>query len=167
MEMKQLLKQGIADALAKAVQAGTLPQGDYPDIILEVPPQKEFGDFASNIAMADQVDVSDKGGTMRLGLYPCKLDESSKSFGVYGKDLIYERHRHRWEFNNKYRTELVNAGLKIVGQSPDDRLVEMIEVPDHPWFVGCQFHPELKSRPTNAHPLFRGLVKAALDIKNK
>ena len=117
--------------------------------------------------MADQVDVSDKGGTMRLGLYPCKLDESSKSFGVYGKDLIYERHRHRWEFNNKYRTELVNAGLKIVGQSPDDRLVEMIEVPDHPWFVGCQFHPELKSRPTNAHPLFRGLVKAALDIKNK
>jgi CTP synthase len=115
--------------------------------------------------MADQVDISDKGGTMRLGLYPCKLDETSKSYGVYNKDLIYERHRHRWEFNNKFRTELTNAGLKIVGTSPDDRLVEMIEVPDHPWFVGCQFHPELKSRPTNAHPLFRGLVKAALDNK--
>ena len=115
--------------------------------------------------MADQVDVEEKGGTMRLGLYPCKLDETSKSYGVYNKDLIYERHRHRWEFNNKYRTDLLNAGLRIVGTSPDDRLVEMIEVPDHPWFVGCQFHPELKSRPTNAHPLFRGLVKAALDLK--
>jgi len=113
--------------------------------------------------MADQVDIEDKGGTMRLGLYPCKLDETSKSYGVYEQHLIYERHRHRWEFNNKYRTELTKAGLKIVGTSPDNRLVEMIEVPDHPWFVGCQFHPELKSRPTNAHPLFRGLVKAALD----
>lgn len=106
--------------------------------------------------MPDQVDISDKGGTMRLGLYPCKLTEGTKAHEVYGTNLIYERHRHRWEFNNKYRTEMVNAGLVLSGTSPDDRLVEIVELKDHPWFVGCQFHPEFKSRPTNAHPLFKG-----------
>ena len=115
--------------------------------------------------MADQVDISEKGGTMRLGLYPCKLAEGTKAREVYGEDLIYERHRHRWEFNNKYRKELTAAGLVISGTSPDDRLVEIVEVADHPWFVGCQFHPEFKSRPTNAHPLFKGLIKAALEFK--
>lgn len=116
--------------------------------------------------MPDQVDISEKGGTMRLGLYPCKLVDGTKAQAVYDANLIYERHRHRWEFNNKYRTEMVNAGLILSGTSPDDRLVEIIEIKDHPWFVGCQFHPEFKSRPTKAHPLFNGLIKAALDLKN-
>ena len=111
--------------------------------------------------MPDQVDISDKGGTMRLGLYPCKLTEGTKAHEVYGTNLIYERHRHRWEFNNKYRTEMVNAGLILSGTSPDDRLVEIVELKDHPWFVGCQFHPEFKSRPNRPHPLFRGFVTAA------
>ena len=115
--------------------------------------------------MPDQVDISDKGGTMRLGLYPCKLTEGTKAHEVYGTNLIYERHRHRWEFNNKYRTEMVNAGLVLSGTSPDDRLVEIVELKDHPWFVGCQFHPEFKSRPTNAHPLFKGLIKNGPGIK--
>ena len=115
--------------------------------------------------MPDQVDISEKGGTMRLGLYPCKLVDGTKAQAVYDANLIYERHRHRWEFNNKYRTEMVNAGLILSGTSPDDRLVEIIEIKDHPWFVGCQFHPEFKSRPTKAHPLFNGLIKAALDLK--
>ena len=113
--------------------------------------------------MADQVKVSEKGGTMRLGLYPCKLVPGTKAHDVYGEDLIYERHRHRWEFNNKYRKELTHAGLIISGTSPDDRLVEIVEIADHPWFVGCQFHPEFKSRPTKAHPLFKGFIKAALE----
>ena len=117
--------------------------------------------------MPDQVDISDKGGTMRLGLYPCKLTEGTKAHEVYGTNLIYERHRHRWEFNNKYRTEMVNAGLVLSGTSPDDRLVEIVELKDHPWFVGCQFHPEFKSRPTNAHPLFKGLIKTALELKGE
>ena len=117
--------------------------------------------------MADQVDISEKGGTMRLGLYPCKLREGTKAKEVYGEDLIYERHRHRWEFNNKYRKELTDAGLVISGTSPADRLVEIVEAPDHPWFVGCQFHPEFKSRPTKAHPLFKGLIKTALELKEK
>ena len=117
--------------------------------------------------MPDQVDISDKGGTMRLGLYPCKLTEGTKAHEVYGTNLIYERHRHRWEFNNKYRTEMVNAGLVLSGTSPDDRLVEIVELKDHPWFVGCQFHPEFKSRPTKAHPLFKGLIKTALELKGE
>ena len=113
--------------------------------------------------MADQVKVSEKGGTMRLGLYPCKLVPGTKAHDVYGEDLIYERHRYRWEFNNKYRKELTHAGLVISGTSPDDRLVEIVEIADHPWFVGCQFHPEFKSRPTKAHPLVKGFIKAALE----
>lgn len=117
--------------------------------------------------MPDQVDISDKGGTMRLGLYPCKLIDDTKAFSVYGEHLIYERHRHRWEFNNKYRTQLVDAGLILSGTSPDDRLVEIVELKNHPWFVGCQFHPEFKSRPTKAHPLFKGLIETALNLKLK
>jgi CTP synthase len=112
--------------------------------------------------MPDQKGVSDMGGTMRLGAYPCIIAAGSRSHEAYGKREISERHRHRYEFNNKYRDALTEAGLRIVGQSPDERLVEIIEVPDHPWFVGVQFHPELKSRPTAAHPLFRDFVRAAL-----
>lgn len=115
--------------------------------------------------MPDQKDIDEKGGTMRLGLYPCKLDESSNAFKAYGQPVIYERHRHRYEFNNEYRKRIIEAGLSITGLSPDDRLVEIVEVKDHPWFVATQFHPELKSRPNRPHPLFRDFIKAALENK--
>ncbi len=116
--------------------------------------------------MPEQKDVEDLGGTMRLGLYPCKITEGTLAHKIYGADLIYERHRHRYEFNNFYRKELIDAGLVISGQSPDDKLVEMVEVPDHPWYIGVQFHPEFKSRPNHAHPLFREFIGVALK-KNK
>jgi len=101
------------------------------------------------------------GGTMRLGAYKCILDENSKAYQAYKKKEIYERHRHRYEFNNKYRDILQKAGLKIVGVSPDDQLVEVVELEDHPWFIGCQFHPEFKSKPLDPHPLFRDFIKYA------
>ncbi|MFM7678967.1 MAG: CTP synthase [Roseiflexaceae bacterium] len=112
--------------------------------------------------MHDQVSITNKGGTMRLGTYQCVLTPGSKAAVAYGASTISERHRHRFEFNNKYRTQLEAAGLVISGQSPDNRLVEIVELRDHPWFVGTQFHPELKSRPTRPHPLFRDFVGAAL-----
>lgn len=111
--------------------------------------------------LPEQQDVEDKGGTMRLGLYPCKLVEGSKAYDSYNEDLIYERHRHRFEFNNEYREQFTNRGLKISGTSPSERLVEIIELEDHPWFVGTQFHPEFKSRPNRPHPLFRDFVGMA------
>ncbi len=114
--------------------------------------------------MLDQLDVEDKGGTMRLGVYPCKIASGSKAHEAYGDELIYERHRHRYEFNNHYREAIQKAGLVISGLSPDERLVEIIELPGHPWFVAGQFHPEFKSRPTKAHPLFREFIKAAKGI---
>lgn len=98
---------------------------------------------------------------MRLGLYPCKLDENSKAHEAYESALIYERHRHRYEFNNTYRQMLEDAGLVISGRNPKRDLVEIIEVPNHPYFVACQFHPEFNSRPNRAHPLFQGLIDAA------
>ncbi|MCY6485604.1 CTP synthase [Clostridium aestuarii] len=113
--------------------------------------------------MPEQKDVDEKGGTMRLGLYPCKLVEGSNAEKAYGKEVIYERHRHRYEYNNEYRKQLVEAGLKITGVSPDDRLVEIVEVEDHPWFLATQFHPEFKSRPTRPHPLFKDFIKASID----
>ena len=112
--------------------------------------------------MPDQVNVTEKGGTMRLGKYPCVLKEGSRSRSLYGAAEISERHRHRFEFNNDYRTQMEQAGLVLAGLSPDERLVEIVELPDHPWFVGAQFHPEFKSRPDHAHPLFYGFVEAAL-----
>ncbi|WIF96026.1 CTP synthase [Caminicella sporogenes] len=115
--------------------------------------------------MPEQEDIEDMGGTMRLGVYPCKIYEGTKAHEAYGEDLIYERHRHRYEFNNHYREILTNAGLVISGISPDERLVEIIELKDHPWFVAGQFHPEFKSRPTKAHPLFKDFIKAALNFK--
>ncbi len=108
-----------------------------------------------------RTEESALGGTMRLGAYKCILNEDSNTYKAYRKKEIYERHRHRYEFNNDYREVLQNAGLKIVGVSPDDQLVEVIELDDHPWFVGCQFHPEFKSRPMEPHPLFKDFVKAA------
>jgi CTP synthase len=110
--------------------------------------------------MNDQKKIKEKGGTMRLGAYPCILDKSSLAFKAYGKEKISERHRHRYEFNNKYRKELTEAGLLIAGLSPDKNLVEIIEIKDHPFFVASQFHPEFKSRPNRPHPLFLGFIKA-------
>lgn len=115
--------------------------------------------------MPDQNDVEDIGGTLRLGSYPCVLDKSSKSYEVYGEELIHERHRHRYEVNNHYREELTKAGMKLSGISPDGRIVEMVEIPAHPWFVATQAHPEFKSRPNRPHPLFRDFIKAAVENK--
>ena len=100
---------------------------------------------------------------MRLGLYPAKLDKTSKAYEAYGEELVYERHRHRYEFNNEFREQFEKAGFKFTGTSPDGRLVEIIEVADHPWFVACQFHPEFISRPNRPQPLFREFVRASLD----
>ena len=112
--------------------------------------------------MPDQVNVTAKGGTMRLGRYPCVLAEGSRSRELYGAAEISERHRHRYEFNNDFRAEMQVGGMRLAGLSPDGRLVEIIELPDHPWFVGAQFHPEFKSRPDRPHPLFYGFVKASV-----
>ena len=112
--------------------------------------------------MPDQVDLEDKGGTMRLGVYPCKVTEDTLTYQAYQDEIIYERHRHRFEFKNSYRQRLIDCGMVIGGTLPNGRLVEVIELKDHPWFVGTQFHPEFKSRPTNPHPLFRDFVAASL-----
>jgi CTP synthase len=113
--------------------------------------------------MDEQKDVTNKGGTMRLGLYPCKLKPGSLAEDAYGDSLIYERHRHRWEFNNAFRKELAEAGLQITGISPDEKLVEIIENAEHPWFVGVQFHPEFKSRPNKPQKLFHSFIKAVCE----
>ncbi len=115
--------------------------------------------------MLDQHDVEDMGGTMRLGVYPAKLTSGSLADRLYGEALVYERHRHRWEVNNRYRKALVEAGMDTSGVSPDDRLVEIIEIPSHPYFIATQFHPEFTSRPDNPNPLFAGLVEAAVAFK--
>ena len=112
--------------------------------------------------MQSQHMVTRKGGTMRLGAYPCTLAEHSLAARLYGKRKISERHRHRYEFNNAYREQLTAAGLVLSGVSPDESLVEIVEIADHPWFIGCQFHPEFKSRPIDCHPLFKGFIRAAL-----
>ncbi|HEY5038459.1 MAG TPA: CTP synthase, partial [bacterium] len=117
--------------------------------------------------MEDQLKIRDMGGTMRLGTYPCKVEKGTKTYQAYKQTLIHERHRHRYEFKNAYRDRMKSKGMKLSGLSPDGNLVEMIELPNHPWFVGVQFHPELKSRPLNPHPLFREFVKAAVKYKSK
>ncbi|AJY74999.1 CTP synthase [Paenibacillus beijingensis] len=123
------------------------PSTDYPVIDL----------------LPEQKDIENLGGTMRLGLYPCKLAEGSLAMREYDDELVYERHRHRYEFNNEYRERIESAGLKISGTSPDGRLVEIVELPDHPWFLAVQFHPEFTSRPNRPQALFRGFVRAALN----
>ncbi|MCL4547152.1 MAG: CTP synthase [Bacteroidetes bacterium] len=117
--------------------------------------------------MPEQLKVKTKGATMRLGAYPCVLKRNTKSFEAYRKPKISERHRHRYEVNNKFVETLEEHGMIVSGTSPDEKLVEMMEVADHPWFVGCQFHPELKSRATKAHPLFREFVKAAVQYSQR
>ena len=115
--------------------------------------------------MPDQNGVEDIGGTLRLGSYPCVLDKASKAYALYGEETIHERHRHRYEVNNDYRAVLTENGMKLSGLSPDGRIVEMCELPNHPFFVATQAHPELKSRPNRPHPLFKGFVEAALATK--
>ena len=113
--------------------------------------------------MPDQEGITDIGGTLRLGSYPCHLDTESLAYKLYGEELIHERHRHRYEVNNDYREALTSKGMKLSGISPDGRIVEMIEIPSHPFFIATQAHPELKSRPNRPHPLFLGFVNAAIE----
>jgi CTP synthase len=115
--------------------------------------------------MESQQHVTDMGGTMRLGAYPCRLRPGSLAAEVYGVPEVSERHRHRYEVSNSYRDLFAEHGLRFSGLSPDGSLVEMIELPSHPWFIGCQFHPELRSRPTRPHPLFAGFIAAAASAK--
>ncbi len=111
--------------------------------------------------------TSEKGGTMRLGAYPCRIEKDTFAYNAYGSEDISERHRHRYEFNNQYKEELEKKGLVISGISPNGELVEIVEIKDHPWFLGCQFHPEFKSRPMDPHPLFRNFIKASLENSRK
>ena len=113
--------------------------------------------------MPDQTEVEDIGGTLRLGAYSCVLDKTSKAYELYQQEIIQERHRHRYEVNNDFRKALTEHGMVLSGISPDGRIIEMIELKDHPWFIGTQAHPELKSRPNRPHPLFAGFIKAALE----
>ncbi len=115
--------------------------------------------------LPEQVGIEDKGATMRLGVYPCRLLDGSLAAKLYGSDLVYERHRHRFEVNNSYRPKLERGGMVCSGVSPDYRLVEIVEMKDHPFFIATQFHPELKSRPNRPHPIFAGLIEAALDYQ--
>lgn len=115
--------------------------------------------------MPEQNGIEDIGGTLRLGSYPCVLDKESKAYQLYGQETIHERHRHRYEVNNDFRSALSEHGMLLSGISPDGRIVEMIELPSHPWFIATQAHPELKSRPNKPHPLFRGFIEAALKEK--
>jgi CTP synthase len=134
-------------------------------------PETNSSEFAPECAnpvvslMDSQREVQDLGGTMRLGAYPCRLTPGSRAQQIYGADEVSERHRHRYEVNNAYRKTLTEYGLRYGGLSPDGSLVEMIELPDHPWFIGCQFHPELRSRPMRPHPLFASFIGAALQYK--
>jgi CTP synthase len=118
--------------------------------------------------MENQKNITEKGGTMRLGAYTCKIQKGSKAAQAYGKTTIQERHRHRYEFNNKFKEQFEAAGLKATGINPDNDLIEIIEITEHPWFVGVQFHPELKSTVANPHPLFIRFVRAAIEksLKN-
>jgi CTP synthase len=134
----------------------------YPVIYL----MKEWFDYKSQSTQKRDV-TSDKGGTMRLGAYPCVLEAKSVAYKAYRKREISERHRHRYEFNNDLKEKLEGAELVISGASPDGQLVEIVEIADHPWFLGCQFHPEFKSRPMNPHPLFVSFIEAALAFRQK
>jgi len=126
---------------------------------------EKWFDFRKN-RIEERTELTHKGGTMRLGAYPCILEKESLAFAAYGEKELSERHRHRYEFNNSYREAITCHGMKISGTSPDGELVEIVELLDHPWFLGCQFHPEFKSRPTEPHPLFKAFIGAALQEKH-
>jgi CTP synthase len=130
----------------------------------------EFAPECGNAVIAlmeDQKHVTDMGGTMRLGAYPCRLQRGSKAAEIYGVPEVSERHRHRYEVANAYRDQFVSHGLRLSGLSPDGSLVEIVELDRHPWFFGVQFHPELQSRPTRPHPLFAGFIAAAVGTKRR
>jgi len=134
---------------------------------LEEANSAEFAPNAANPVinlLPEQQDVVDLGGTMRLGLYPCRVAPDTLAFSLYQDEVVYERHRHRYEFNNAYRNLFLDTGYVISGTSPDGRLVEMIELPNHPFFIATQFHPEFRSRPSTPHPLFQGFVQAAIRL---
>jgi len=126
---------------------------------------EEWIDRESKVQKRDR--FSDKGATMRLGAYPCKLKAGSLAFKAYGQELIHERHRHRYEFNMAFRKKLEGCGMNVTGISPDGQFVEIIEIKNHPWFLACQFHPEFKSKPFNPHPLFREFIKASIKLKQE
>jgi len=138
------------------------PYTPYPVIYL----MKEWYDEQTQ-KIEKRDEDSDKGGTMRLGAYPCKLVPDTFAMEAYKQEKISERHRHRFEFNNEYKDQLIEAGLIISGTSPDHELVEIVELKNHPWYLGCQFHPEFKSKPQNPHPLFREFIKASLKNSKK
>jgi len=127
----------------------------------------EYTEYPVIDLMASQRDIAEKGGTMRLGVWPCRLVAGTKAMAAYGQPVIYERHRHRYEFNNEYRELLTSNGLILSGLSPDNQLVEIVELNDHPWFVATQFHPEFKSRPDRPHPLFRDFIGATVSRRDK
>jgi CTP synthase len=131
------------------------PDSPHPVIALIT----EWLDADGNLEVRDE--DSDLGGTMRLGGQECRLEEGSRARQLYDREVIVERHRHRYEFNNRYLETLQKAGLRISGRSIDGKLMEMVEIPDHPWFVACQFHPEFTSTPRDGHPLFTGFIQAA------
>jgi len=144
--------------LAGIAEASTTEFGDTPEPVVGL-----ITEWMSEEGLQLRAKDGDMGGTMRLGAYPAKLDGNSVVRTIYGEDLITERHRHRYEVNAHYRDALEKGGLVFSGMSPDGQLPEIVERPDHPWFIGVQFHPELKSRPFAPHPLFAGFIKASLD----
>src|ERR1019366_4255836 len=153
VDSEVLEKQNVEELLGLKRANPSENAPDSPDTVIDI--------------MESQRDVSKKGGTMRLGAYPCMLKSGSLAASLYRKARISERHRHRFEVNNSYRERLEEVGLIATGTSPDDSLVEIMELKGHPWFLGCQFHPELKSRPLDCHPLFRGLIRAAVQRRSE
>jgi CTP synthase len=135
-----------------------LPQADTTECDPQAPHRVIY-------KLRELLGVDEMGGTMRLGAWPCRLVPGSFAYKAYGRLEISERHRHRYEFNREYEKTLVAAGLRVTGRTPDENYVEIVEAPDHPWFLGCQFHPEFKSRPLEPHPLFAAFIGAALEHK--
>ena len=161
----QLAVVEFARSIAKMDKAHSTeldPKTPFPVIYL----MKEWFDFRTGKTEVRD-ETSDMGGTLRLGAYPCKLKEGTFAHKAYPTEEISERHRHRYEFNNMFREQLEKAGLVVSGASPDDTLVEIVELQEHPWFLGCQFHPEFKSKPMKPHPLFRDFIKASLNYRKK
>jgi CTP synthase len=148
---------GLADAHSSEFNKDT----KNPVIFL----MKEWYDFQKK-SIQRRDEASDLGGTMRLGEYPCDIREKTFAYDAYQQTSIFERHRHRYEFNNEYQAVLEKNGMRVSGICPDANLVEIVEIPKHPWFLGCQFHPEFKSRPMDPQPLFKAFIKASLQRKN-